>query len=58
MQGLKRGKAAEENTRKEMEAKFNPVYLIAKEELLFMKYQAFPNGFILLLCLSYNIMHC
>lgn len=40
------GKAAEENTRKELEAKFNPAYLIAKEELLFTKYQAFPNGFI------------
>lgn len=34
------GKAAEEKTRTEMEAKFNTVYLIAKEELPFKKYQA------------------
>ena len=40
-QGLQRGgKAAEEKTRNELEAKFNTAYLIAKEELLFTKYQA------------------
>ena len=40
-QGLQRGgKAAEEKTRKELEAKFNTAYLIAKEELPFTKYQA------------------
>ena len=41
VQGLQRGgKAAEEKTRKEMEAKFNTAYLIAKEKLPFSKYQA------------------
>ncbi|XP_067017850.1 zinc finger protein 862-like [Acropora muricata] len=40
-QGLQRGgKAAEEKTRKELEAKFNTAYLIAKVELPFTKYQA------------------
>ena len=40
LQGLQRGgKAVEEKTRKEIEAKFNTVYLIAKE-LPFSKYQA------------------
>ena len=40
-QGLQKGgKAAEEKTRKELEAKFNTAYLIGKEELPFTKYQA------------------
>ena len=40
-QGLQRGeKAVKEKTRKDLEAKFNTVYLIAKEELPFNKNQA------------------
>ena len=40
LQGLQKGgKAVEEKTKKEMEAKFNTAYLIAKEELPFTKFQ-------------------
>ena len=40
-QGLQKGgKAVEEKSRKDMEAKFNTAYLVAKEELPFTKYQA------------------
>ena len=40
-QGVQRGgRAAEEKTRKELEAKFNTAYLIGKEELPFTKHQA------------------
>lgn len=35
----KRGKAEEEKTNKEMEAKFNTAYLIAKDERPFTKFQ-------------------
>lgn len=41
LQGLQRGgKTVEEKTKKEVEAKFNTAYLIAKEELPVSKYQA------------------